>query len=107
MNLNTLKWDPILLDLFKLRPSILPTIKSSAEVYGHIAAGPLKGMPVAGLAGDQSAALIGNKCLVKGEAKSTYGTGAFVLFCTGPDAVLSKNGLLTTVRQFLKVLDYT
>lgn len=97
MNLSTLEWEPSLLQMFGLKSSILPQIKSSAEVYGHIASGPLKGIPIAGLAGDQSAALIGNKCLVKGEAKSTFGTGAFVLFCTGADIVHSTNGLLTTV----------
>jgi len=67
-------------------------------VYGNLAYGPLKGVPIAGLVGDQQAALIGNKCLSKGEAKCTYGTGAFLLFCTGGEVVKSGHGLLSTVR---------
>ena len=67
-------------------------------MYGNLAYGPLKGVPIAGLVGDQQAALIGNKCLSKGEAKCTYGTGAFLLFCTGGEVVKSGHGLLSTVR---------
>jgi glycerol kinase len=73
---------------------------SSAEVYGKIHENmdtPLTGVPIAGIVGDQQAALVGNKCLRRGEAKNTYGTGSFVLFNTGEDIVRSKNGLLTTV----------
>ena len=98
MNLNTLEWDPALLKFFELKPSVLPKIVSSSEVYGELQSTVLKGVKVAGLAGDQQAALIGNKCLRQGEAKCTYGTGAFLLFCTGADIVLSKHGLLSTVR---------
>ena len=97
MNLNTLEWDPALLKFFELKPSVLPKIVSSSEVYGELQSTVLKGVKVAGLAGDQQAALIGNKCLRQGEAKCTYGTGAFLLFCTGSDVVLSKHGLLSTV----------
>ena len=97
MNLNTLEWDPALLKFFELKPSVLPKIVSSSEVYGELQSTVLKGVKVAGLAGDQQAALIGNKCLRQGEAKCTYGTGAFLLFCTGGDVVLSKHGLLSTV----------
>ncbi|KAI0083756.1 glycerol kinase [Irpex rosettiformis] len=97
MNINTLRFDPILLKFFGFKESILPKVASSSEVYGHIAHGALKGTPIAGLAGDQQAALIGNKCLNPGEAKCTYGTGAFLLFCTGHEAVSSQHGLLTTV----------
>ena len=97
MNLNTLEWDPALLKFFELKPSVLPKIVSSSEVYGELQSTVLKGVKVAGLAGDQQAALIGNKCLRQGEAKCTYGTGAFLLFCTGEEPVQSKHGLLTTV----------
>ena len=97
MNLNTLEWDPALLKFFEIKPSVLPKIVSSSEVYGELQSTVLKGVKVAGLAGDQQAALIGNKCLRQGEAKCTYGTGAFLLFCTGSDVVLSKHGLLSTV----------
>ncbi|KAI0793771.1 glycerol kinase [Fomes fomentarius] len=97
MNLNTLQWDPRLSTFFEIKPSVLPKIVSSSEVYGACASGVLKGVKIAGLAGDQQAALIGNKCLKQGEAKCTYGTGAFLLFCTGEDIVLSQHGLLSTV----------
>jgi glycerol kinase len=97
MNVKTLKWDPVLLKFFGLRESILPRIVSSSEVYGEVAHGSLKGTRIAGLVGDQQGALVGNKCLRQGEAKCTYGTGAFLLFCTGADVVVSKHGLLSTV----------
>ncbi|KAI0333931.1 glycerol kinase [Cubamyces sp. BRFM 1775] len=97
MNLTTLKWDPVLLKFFEIKDSVLPKIVSSSEVYGELAYGPLKGVKIGGLAGDQQAALVGNKCLKQGEAKCTYGTGAFLLFCTGEDIVQSQHGLLSTV----------
>jgi glycerol kinase len=97
MNVKTLEWDPVLLRFFDLKESILPRIVSSSEVYGSVARGALKGVPIGGLVGDQQGALVGNKCLTQGEAKCTYGTGAFLLFCTGKDAVKSEHGLLTTV----------
>ncbi|KAF8449222.1 hypothetical protein L210DRAFT_3387646 [Boletus edulis BED1] len=97
MNLRTLEWDDRMLKFFDLRPSILPKLVSSSEVFGHIADGSLKGIPIGGLVGDQQGALIGNKCLKAGEAKCTYGTGAFLLFCTGEDVVQSSHGLLSTV----------
>ena len=97
MNLNTLQWSDALLDFFSFRPSILPKIVSSSQVYGHIHTGPLAGVPIAGIVGDQQAALVGNKCFLQGEAKNTYGTGAFLLFNTGEEVVQSRNGLLSTV----------
>lgn len=100
LNLRTLEWDPVLLKFFGLKGAMLPKIASSSEVYGNIAYGALKGVPIAGLAGDQQAALVGNKCLRQGEAKCTYGTGAFLLFCTGEEVVESKAGLLSTVGRF-------
>jgi glycerol kinase len=98
LNFRTLEWEPSLLDFFGFRKSILPKLVSTSEVYGHIADGPLKGVPIGGLVGDQQGALVGNKCLTAGEAKCTYGTGAFLLFCTGSDIVTSNHGLLSTVR---------
>ncbi|ADV21902.1 Glycerol kinase, putative [Cryptococcus gattii WM276] len=100
ISLKTLQWHPPLLRFFGLRPSILPKIVSSAEVYGSISDSlglPLSGVPIAGIVGDQQAAMVGNKCLKKGQAKCTYGTGAFVLFNTGEDIVRSNYGLISTV----------
>jgi glycerol kinase len=97
LNTTTLQWEQSLVDFFGLRKSVLPKLVSTSEVYGDVAYGPLKGVPIGGLVGDQQAALIGNKCLNQGEAKCTYGTGAFLLFCTGGDIVESKHGLLSTV----------
>lgn len=97
MNIRTLQWDHHLLKFFGFRSSILPKLVSSSEVYGHIASGPLKSVRIGALIGDQQAALVGNKCFAQGEAKCTYGTGAFLLFCTGNDMVQSSHGLLSTV----------
>lgn len=97
MDLKTLNWSESLLQFFSLRPSILPRLVSSSEVVGTLASGPLGGVRIAGLIGDQQGALVGNKCLRKGEAKCTYGTGAFLLFNTGRKIVKSDHGLLTTV----------
>jgi glycerol kinase len=99
LNIRTLEWDPVLLSFFGLRESILPRLVSTSEVYGNLAYGALKGVPLGGLVGDQQGALIGNKCLTQGQAKCTYGTGAFLLFCTGTDIVYSNHGLLSTVRH--------
>lgn len=98
LNTTTLKWEQSLVEFFGFRPSVLPKLVSTSEVYGNIASGPLTGVPIGGLVGDQQGALIGNKCLTRGEAKCTYGTGAFLLFCTGHDIVKSTHGLLSTVR---------
>jgi glycerol kinase len=99
LNIHTLKWELPILDFFGLRHSILPKLVSTSEVYGKIASGALKGVPIGGLVGDQQGALIGNKCFGQGEAKCTYGTGAFLLFNTGEDVVKSNNGLLSTVLR--------
>ncbi|WVQ96697.1 glycerol kinase [Kwoniella sp. CBS 9459] len=100
ISLKTLQWHPPLLRFFGIRPSVLPKIVSSSEVYGNISESihtPLTDVPIAGIVGDQQAALVGNKCLKKGEAKCTYGTGAFVLFNTGEECVRSNYGLISTV----------
>lgn len=88
-----------MLAFFDLRPSMLPEIRSSSENYGPICEGPLEGCPIAGIVGDQQAALVGQKCLNVGEAKATFGTGAFVLFNTGEEVVHSTHGLVSTVSR--------
>ena len=101
MNLNTLEWDDELLRAFSIPRQALPEIRSSSEVYGHIAQGPLKGVAIAGILGDQQAALVGQTCFRSGEAKNTYGTGCFLLMNTGAQPRESKHGLLTTVAYKL------
>jgi glycerol kinase len=96
MNLHTLDWDERILSSMRIPAAVLPEIRSCAEVYGT-ARGALKGVPVASALGDQQAALFGHTCFSKGEAKSTYGTGTFLLLNTGNRPVSSYNGLLTTV----------
>ncbi|XP_034658402.1 glycerol kinase [Drosophila subobscura] len=97
MNIETLQWDPNLLKFFGLPKTILPEICSSAEFYGRIEQGVLKGTSVTSVLGDQQAALVGQQCLSKGQAKATYGTGCFLLYNTGASIVHSQHGLLTTV----------
>jgi glycerol kinase len=103
MNLRTLEWDPELLGLFGVPGAVLPRIRTSSEVYGTTRGlGVLPdGIPVSGIAGDQQAALFGQACFAPGEAKCTFGTGAFVLVNTGPEPAFSERGLLTTVAWSL------
>ena len=96
MNLSTLAWDDDLLAAFDIPRAILPRIVSSSDVYAE-AHGVLEGVPVAGVLGDQQAALVGQACFRPGEAKNTYGTGCFLLMHTGETPVPSAAGLLTTV----------
>ena len=100
MNLHTLEWDETLLALMNIPRALLPTIRSSSEVYGH-AQGLLEGVPVAGNLGDQQAALFGQAGFDVGSAKNTYGTGCFMLLNTGTEARPSNHGLLTTVAYQL------
>jgi glycerol kinase len=95
-NVHTQRWDQELLDLFQIPASLLPEIAASSEVCGETA-GVLKGIPIAGIAGDQQAALFGQMCTRPGMVKCTYGTGSFMLLNTGEQAVASRNKLLTTV----------
>jgi glycerol kinase len=98
MDLETLDWDDEILSILEIPKSMLPEIRSSSETYGNIAAGlPLAGVPVAGILGDQQAAMFGQACYTPGEAKNTYGTGCFMLLNTGETPVASENGLLTTL----------
>ncbi|MCF0196861.1 MAG: glycerol kinase GlpK [Bacteroidaceae bacterium] len=97
-NIHTLTWDETLLRLFDIPRSILPEVKSSSEVYGCTRM-PIFALdvPIAGIAGDQQAALFGQMCTEPGSIKSTYGTGCFLLMNTGARAVLSENNLITTI----------
>ncbi len=97
MNLETLDWDPELLSAFGIPRALLPEIRSSSEVYGEATLDAVRGVPVAGILGDQQAALVGQTCFQAGEAKNTYGTGCFLLMNTGREIVQSKHGLLTTM----------
>jgi glycerol kinase len=101
MRLDSLAWDDELLEAFTIPRSLVPRIVSSSEVYGEIAKGPLRGVPIAGILGDQQAALVGQTCFRPGEAKNTYGTGCFLLMNTGPKPVSSAAGLVTTVAYQL------
>lgn len=97
MNLKTLDWDDEILKVMGVPRAMLPSIRSSSEIYGNVKASTLKGIPVAGDLGDQQAALFGQTCFKAGEAKNTYGTGCFMLLNTGEKPVQSKAGLLTTL----------
>ena len=101
MNLQTLDWDDELLEVIRVPRQILPKIAASSEVYGNATLDSLKGVPVAGILGDQQAALVGQTCFRSGEAKNTYGTGCFLLMNTGAKPVESRFGLLTTVAYRL------
>lgn len=101
MNLKTLDWDKPTLDALGIPLRILPKIISNSEMIGEIANGwPLSGIPIAGCLGDQHAAMLGQLCQ-KGEAKSTYGTGAFILLNTGDEVIHSSHGLLSTLSYKL------
>jgi len=97
-NIHTLEWDKELLELFSIPASMMPQVKSSSEVYGHT-----KGtifayeVPIAGMAGDQQAALFGQMCTEPGSVKNTYGTGCFLLMNSGEKPIMSSNNLLTTI----------
>jgi len=97
MNLQTLDWDGELLAAFDIPRAMLPAIRSSSEHYGVAVPDSIRGVSIAGILGDQQAALVGQACFRPGEAKNTYGTGCFMLMNTGETAVRSRFGLLTTV----------
>lgn len=97
MDLHALGWDKSMLDAFGIPEHILPTILSSSQVYGTAKVAPVSDVPIAGILGDQQAALVGQTCVHPGQAKNTYGTGCFLLMNTGSSPVLSNHGLITTV----------
>ncbi len=97
MDLRKTSWDDEILKKLDIPKAMLPKIEPSSKVYGKITAEPLRGIPLAGVLGDQQAALVGQTCFAPGEAKNTYGTGCFMLMNTGTEVIPSKYGLLTTV----------
>jgi len=98
LNIHSCQWDEELLDLFMIPKSILPEVKASSKIYGTTASVvPEIKIPIAGIAGDQQAALFGQMCTKPGMVKNTYGTGCFMLMNTGTKAITSKNNLLTTI----------
>jgi len=101
LNLKTLAWDREILDCYEIPEILLPSIRSSSEIYGLAQMDAIQGVPIAGMLGDQQAALVGQTCFQVGEAKSTYGTGCFLLMNTGGGLVPSKHGLITTVAYKL------
>ncbi|CAN5780093.1 glycerol kinase GlpK [soil metagenome] len=97
-DIHRLEWDDDLLALWNVPRALLPEVRGSSEIYGHVADGlPLAGTPIAGIAGDQQAATFGQACFTPGQAKSTYGTGCFLVMNTGDTPVASENRLLTTI----------
>ncbi|MBG6083342.1 glycerol kinase GlpK [Zhihengliuella flava] len=102
MDLDTLTWNTDILADFGVPESMMPEIRSSSEIYGHVAGSQLlREVPVAGILGDQQAATFGQAAFGKGAAKNTYGTGCFLIFNTGEEIVHSENGLLTTIAYKL------
>jgi glycerol kinase len=97
-DIHNLEWDEEILNKLKIPKSMLPDVKPSSCIYGYTDSGLLGGaIPIAGVAGDQQAALFGQGCFEKGEVKNTYGTGCFLLMNTGHEAINSTNGLITTI----------
>jgi glycerol kinase len=97
LNLTTLEWDPELLDAFRIPAAGLPRVVPSSASCGSATAPPVNGVPIAGILGDQQAALVGQTCFHPGQTKNTYGTGCFLLMNTGTRIVPSSAGLVTTV----------
>ncbi|MEN9611901.1 MAG: glycerol kinase [Bacteroidota bacterium] len=96
-NIHSLQWEDELLKALQIPKAMLPSVHNSSEVLGHAVLPEIAGLPIAGMAGDQQAALFGQACFADGMAKNTYGTGCFMLMNTGNKAFISKNGLLTTI----------
>ncbi len=97
-DIHKLCWDKELLELLDIPEAMLPQVKPSSYIYGYTDASVIGGsIPIAGIAGDQQAALFGQCCFKKGQVKNTYGTGCFLLMNTGKEAIASKNGLVTTI----------
>ena len=101
MDLKALAWDAEILERFGIPMPMLPRICSSSEIYGKATLPAIAGLPIAGILGDQQAALVGQACFAAGEAKNTYGTGCFMLMNTGEEPASSQHGLLTTVAYKL------
>ena len=95
-NIRELKWDDKLLERLDIPKAMLPKVRNSSEIYGYIGAGDMQ-IPIAGIAGDQQAALFGQACFERGSAKNTYGTGCFLLMNIGKQFIQSGQGLITTI----------
>jgi glycerol kinase len=96
-NINTLKWDEELLDIFKIPAAMLPLVRSSSDIYGSTVGQFATDIPISGIAGDQQAALFGQMCTEPGMVKNTYGTGCFMMMNIGDKPIRSRSNLLTTV----------
>ena len=102
-NIQTMQWDEDLLHMLNVPASLLPDVRDSSEVYGEVSTSlGLESVPIAGMAGDQQAALFGQMCVAPGMSKNTYGTGCFLLQNTGPAAAISHNRLVSTVAWRIK-----
>lgn len=99
-NVRDLNWDDTLLERLRIPRCMLPEVRNSSEIYGYVDANGVQ-VPIAGIAGDQQAALFGQACFKKGSAKNTYGTGCFLLMHVGKQFIESKNGLITTIAATL------
>ena len=95
-NIRELKWDDKLLERLNIPKAMLPEVRNSSEIYGYVGAGDVQ-VPIAGIAGDQQAALFGQACFERGSAKNTYGTGCFLLMNIGKEFIQSRQGLITTI----------
>ena len=95
-NIHSVNWDPELLDIFDIPASMLPEVESSDSNFGTLVRGD-KTIPIAGVIGDQQAALVGQKCFQPGQMKATFGTGCFLMVNTGDESLLSTSGLLNTL----------
>lgn len=96
-NIHTQAWDKELLDIFSVPATMLPDVFPSSDIYGYTAIPGLEGIAIAGVAGDQQAALFGQQCTEEGMIKNTYGTGCFIMMNTGTKAILSENNMLSTI----------
>ncbi len=101
-NIHDGTWDELMLERLAIPRAMLPEVRSSSEVYGEVREGPLAGVPLAGMAGDQQAATFGQACFAPGQAKNTYGTGCFMVLNTGTSPRRSESRLLTTVAWSLR-----
>ena len=106
-NIKELKWDEELLELLNIPKAMLPKVQPSSGIFGYTKTELLGAkIPIGGVAGDQQAALFGQCCFDKGDVKNTYGTGCFLLMHTGNEAVMSKNGLITTIAASTGQVEY-
>ena len=106
-NIHEAAWDDTLLSLFDVPRAMMPEVLPSSALFGRVASGPLAGVPICGVAGDQQSALFGQCCFESGQAKNTYGTGCFLLMHTGEDARVSTHNLVTTIAATAPAAAFT